>query len=93
MHSVMKSFKRWAIENRELYGDSPEGDFIADMKRDKKFPRKSDHASLINHLHASGCCHLAFKAFAKVHSDWMVEVVAKKPDNKACHLRSQSNRP
>lgn len=55
-------FFRWAAKNAsDIVG--PEGDFVADMLRDFKFPVFADHAVILRYLHRVNACGNAIEAF------------------------------
>jgi hypothetical protein len=52
------TFKNWALEILEPIGNSPEGDFIEDMRRDSSFPDELDHLDdLLMYVSSKGGSH------------------------------------
>ena len=57
------TFKAWVRETFDGR-DEPAGDFVADMKLDKAFPKRNDREAILDHLrnrHASRACIRTFK--------------------------------
>ena len=60
-------FFNWAGKNAsDIAG--PEGDFVADMLRDFKFPVFADHDVLVRYLHRVNACSNAIEAFETLWS-------------------------
>ena len=60
-------FFNWAAKNAsDIVG--PEGDFVADMLRDFKFPVFADRAVILRYLHRVNACSNAIEAFETLWS-------------------------
>lgn len=65
------TFKNFCFHNEEYFKNSPEGDFIEDLKIDQKFPETENKKQMKNHLKMVGACSEAIKAFDNIYSCYL----------------------
>ena len=56
------TFKKWVRETFEGK-DEPAGDFVADMKLDREFPRRNDREAILRHLYNRSACTKCIRTF------------------------------
>ncbi len=65
------TFKTWCLKNEYKFINTPEGDFISDVKIDKRFPACKNQNKLYDYLHERKACREAFDAFQKLYSAYI----------------------